>query len=113
MEGIPMNILRHAAQFVLDLNKLRSIAAVKLYGKLGLYKKIYIACGLPDEVAIRLEEKMIDAMYRGVEERHVLASPWAKGESDLSNFLDQYKDWFAEYVDRCGSITVEELCQAA
>lgn len=108
-----MNILRRAAQFALDLNKRQSIAAVKLYGKLGLYKKIYVACGLPDEVAARLEEKMIDAVYRGVEDRHVLASRWIRGESDLSNFLNQYKDWFAEYMDRCSRITVEELCQAA
>ena len=40
-----MNILRRAALFALDLNKLQSTAAVKLYGKLGLYKKLVIRNG--------------------------------------------------------------------
>lgn len=43
---------------------------------------------------------MIDAMYRGVEEQHVLASRWFKGESDLADFLDRYQDWFREHLDR-------------
>lgn len=108
-----MNILRRTAQLVIDLNKIQTEAVIRLYGRLNFYKKLYNACGLPDEVATRLEEKMIDALYRGVEEQHVLASRWVKGESDLADFLDRYQDWFREHLDRCSRITLEELNQAA
>ena len=108
-----MNILRHVAQFALDLNKIHTEALIRLYGRLNFYKKFYAACGLPDEVAARLEQKMIGALYRGVEEQHVLASRWVKGESDFADFLDRYGDWFREHLDRCSRIAVEELCPAA
>jgi hypothetical protein len=108
-----MNIMRRVAQFAIDLNKIQTEALIRLYGRLNFYKKLYAACGLPDQVAARLEEKMIDALYRGVEEQHVLASRWVKGESDIADFLDRYQDWFREHLDRCARITVEELCQAA
>jgi hypothetical protein len=104
-----MNILRRAAQFAVDLNKIHTEALVRLYGRLGLYKKLYTACGLPDEVAARLEQRMIDSMYRGVDEQHTVVSKWIKGETDIPEFLDRYGDWFREYMDRCSTIMVEEL----
>ena len=108
-----MNILRRLALFVLDLNAIQTEAAIRLHGRLGLYKRHYVAAGLPNDVAARLEEKMIGSMFRGVEEQHVLASRWIKGESDLADFLDRYGDWFREHLDRCARIAVEELCPAA
>lgn len=108
-----MNILRHVAQFALDLNKIQTEALIRLYGRLNFYKTLYAACGLPDELAARLEQKMIDALYRGVDEQHVLASRWIKGESDLLDFLESYRDWFREHLDRCGRITVDEMHSAA
>ena len=105
-----MNILRRAAQFAVDLNKIQTEALVRLYGRLGLYKKLYTACGLPEEVAARLEEKMIGSMFLGVEEQHGLISQWIKGEIDLA---DRYGDWFREYMDRCGRIVVEAVQPAA
>jgi len=107
-----MNILRRAAQIVLDLNKIQTEAAIRLYGRLNFYKKLYAACGVPAEVAARLEEKLLAAMHRGLEEQHVLASRWVKGESDLATFIDRYKGWFTDYMDRCSRITIEELSQA-
>jgi hypothetical protein len=91
------------------LNKIQSEAVIRLNGRLNVYKKLYTACGIPEEVAWRLEQKMISALYRGVEEQHVLASQWLKGESDLLDLLDRYKDWFREHLDRCSRITAEEL----
>jgi hypothetical protein len=108
-----MNILRHVAHFALDLNKIQTEALIRLYGRLHFYKRLYGACGLPDEIAARLEQKMIDALYRGVEEQHVLASQWIKGESPLLDFLDRYQDWFREHLDRHSRITVDELHSAA
>jgi hypothetical protein len=108
-----MNIMRRVAQFALDLNKIQAEALVRLYGRLGFLKMLYTRCGLTDEMATRLEEKMIGAMYCGVEEQHVLASRWVMGESDLADFLDRYQDWFREHLDRCSRLTVEELCKAA
>ena len=108
-----MNILRRVAQLALDLNKIQTEALIRLYGRLGFYGKLYAACGLPDEVAARLEQQMIDAMYRGVEEQHMLASRWIKGDSDLADFFDRYGDWFREHLERCSTIAVEELCLAA
>ena len=108
-----MNILRRTAQLVLDVNKIQSEAMVTLYGRLHMYQMVYNACGLPDDVAARLEAKMIDAMYRGIDEQHELASQWLRGESELADFVERYKDWFREHLDRCSRITVEELSQAA
>lgn len=108
-----MNILRCVAQFALDMTKIQTEALIRLHGRLSLYKTLYGACGLPDEIAARLEQKRIDALLRGVEEQHVLASQWIKGESDLLDFLDRYQDWFREHLDRCGRITTEELRPAA
>ncbi len=105
-----MNVMRRVAQFALDLNKIQTEALIRLYGWLNFYKKLYAACGLPDQVAARLEQKIIDALFRGVEEQHTLASRWLKGESNFADFLDRYQDWFREHLDRCGSIMVGELC---
>src|ERR1700679_933152 len=100
-----MNILRHVAQFALDLNKIHLEALVRLHGRLGFYKKLYAACGLPDGVAARLEEKMIRSMFLGVEEQHGLVSRWVKGESDLPDFLDRYGGWVREDLERCSAVT--------
>ncbi len=108
-----MNVMRRVALFALELNKIQTEALIRLYGRLNFYKKFYAACGLSDEVAARLERRIIDALFRGVEEQHVLASRWVKGESDLADFLDRYLDWFREHLDRCSRITVEELRPAA
>ena len=108
-----MNILRHVAQFALDLNKIHLEALVRLHGRLGFYKKLYAACGLPDGVAASLEEKMIRSMFLGVEEQHGLVSRLVRGETKLPDFLDRYGDWFREYLDRCSTITVEALQPAA
>jgi hypothetical protein len=104
-----MNVMRRVAQFALALNKIQTEALIRLYGRLNFYKKFYAACGLPEEVAARIEQKMIGALYRGVEEQHVLASRWIKGEIDLADFLDRYGDWFREHLDRCSRITVGEV----
>ena len=108
-----MNILRRTAQLVLEVNKIQAEAAVRLYGRLHIYKLVYSACGLPDEVAARLEAKIINAMFSGIEEQHELACQWLRGESDLADFVDRYTDWLREHLDRCSAIAVEELCQAA
>jgi hypothetical protein len=104
-----MNILRRAALFALDLNKIQTEAVVRLYSRLGLYKKLYTACGLPEEVAARLEERMIRSMFLGVDEQHTLVSRWMKGEIDFADLADRYGDWFREYMDRCGRIVVEAV----
>src|SRR5688572_28330294 len=108
-----MNIMHRVAQFILDLNKIQTEAVIRLNGRLNVYKMLYTACGLPEEVAARLEQKIIDALYRGVDEQHALTSQWLKGERDLLEFLDRYKDWFREHMDRCSRITAEELSAAA
>jgi hypothetical protein len=108
-----MNVMRRVAQFALDLNKIQTEALIRLYGRLNFYKKFYAACGLPDEVAARLEQKMIGALFRGVEEQHVLALRWVKGECDFADFLDRYGDWFREHLDRCSTVTVDVLQPAA
>ena len=54
-----MRLIRRIAHFALDLNKVQTEALVRLYARLGLYKKLYITCGLPEEVAARLEERML------------------------------------------------------
>jgi hypothetical protein len=104
-----MNILRRVAQVALDLTKIQTEALLRLYGRLGLYKKLYTAGGLPEAVAARIEEKMIGSMFLGVEEQHALVSRWLKGETNLADFLDRYGDWFREYMDRCGRIVVEAV----
>lgn len=108
-----MSILRRTALFALTLNKIQTEALVRLYGRLGLYKKLYTAVGLPDEVAARLEEQMIRSMFLGVEEQHGLVSRWIEGEIDFADLADRYGDWFREYMDRCGRIVVEAVQPAA
>ena len=108
-----MNILRHVAHFALGLNKIQTEALIRLYARLELYKKLYITCGLPEEVAARLEQRMIDSMFRGVDEQHTVIAQWIKGETDIADFLDRYGDWFRAYLDRCSTITFEEMSRAA
>lgn len=108
-----MNVMHRVARFTLELNKIQTEALVRLYGRLGLYQKLYTACGLPDEVAARIEQKIIEALFSGIDEQHVLASRWVNGEIDLADFLDRYRDWFREYMYRCGRIVVEAVQPAA
>jgi hypothetical protein len=108
-----MRLIRRVALFAVDLNKIQTEALIRLYGRLGLYRKLYTACGLPEDVAVRIEQKMIDSMNHGVEEQHVLFAQWIKGESDLADFFDRYGDWFREYLERCSKIPFEELSPAA
>lgn len=106
-----MNVLRRAAQLTLVLYKAQAIAAVRLYSKLGFYKKLYTACGIPGEVAARLEEEVLDAVRLGIEDQHALTERWVRGEFDFASFVDQYITWFAEHTDRCSRITVGALCR--
>jgi hypothetical protein len=73
----------------------------------------YAACGLPEEVAARIEEKLIANMSLGVEEQHQVFSRWIRGEDDLADFFERYKAWFCAYVERCSTATVEALQPAA
>ncbi len=104
-----MNVLRRLALFALDLNTIQNEAMIRLRDRLGFYKKLYAACGLPEDVAARIEEKMIGALYRGVAKQHELASRWIKGETNLADFRDRYLDWVREHLDRYSRILVEDL----
>jgi hypothetical protein len=42
-----MRLIRRVALFAVDLNKIQTEALIRLYGRLGLYRKLYTACGLP------------------------------------------------------------------
>lgn len=108
-----MNVFRRAAQLAVDINKVHSEAIIRLYRRLGLYEKIYTACGMPRAIAARLEEGMLDAMCVGVEEQHALASRWVSGETDFAEFVAQYGQWFGQYVARCSDVTVAAFSPAA
>jgi hypothetical protein len=101
MAEIPMNILLRAAQLILDVNKIQSAAAVKLYFKLGFYKKLYTACGIPGEVAARLEAKLLAEIHRGVAEQHALASRWISGDIAITQVADDCAKWFSAYLEHC------------
>ncbi len=104
-----MKLIRRVAHFAFELNKIQAEAVVRLYGRLNLFRMLYVACGVPEEVAARLEEKMLGATYLGVDEQHELFMRWIKGEINLVDLRDRYLDWFREHLDRCSRITVDEL----
>lgn len=108
-----MNILRRAALFGLAVNKIQADAVVKLYGLVGLYRRLYRACGMPEDVAARIEEKMLKAANIGVEEQFELTCRWVRGEINFFGFIDEYQRWFAAHVERCTEVAMQEFCAAA
>lgn len=108
-----MNILRHVAQLVLNVNKVQSEAAVKLYDKLGLCRKFFTACGIPCEIAARLEARFLAEARRSVDEQHDLASRWVRGDMGIAQFAEDYMKWYSVLVERCDDITAEELYATA
>lgn len=47
-----MNIVRRAVLFTLEVNKIQAESMVKLYGLVGVYRRIYCACGIPAHVEL-------------------------------------------------------------
>jgi hypothetical protein len=108
-----MNILRRAAHAVLDLEKARCEKTVKLFRKLGLYRRILESTGTEPKIAAEIEAQMLSIMDEGIVEQHALFSRLVRGELAFAEFVQQWKVWYAEYCAWCDRVTLDAFRQAA
>lgn len=108
-----MNILRRVAQFVLDINKIQAEAVVKMYSRFGLYRRLYIACGFPEDTASRLEERLLALGHEGVAEQHEILCRFVRGDIGGAQLVEELAQWFSGYLESCQAAVMDELHAAA
>ncbi len=113
VEAIHMHILRRAAHAVLDLEKARCEKTVKLFRKLGLYRRILESTGTEPRIAAEIEAQMLSIMEEGILEQHTLCSRFVRGELAFAEFVEQWKVWYAEYCSWCDRVALDAFQQAA
>ena len=95
-----MNLLRRAAQRVLDLHLFWTTNLIAIYGKLGLYRRLYTWIGFPGETPEALEKRVLGDMLNGLDAQHMLVTMWLSGQIDLLQLKRDHADWFDRYFDK-------------
>lgn len=108
-----MNILRRVAQLAIDINKIHTEAALKAYGRIGLYRRLYIACGFPEDVAWRLEERVLALGHDAVVEQHEILCRFVQGDIGCVQLIEELARWFSAYMENCQGATTDELLHGA
>ncbi|XXX76074.1 hypothetical protein WMF30_51335 [Sorangium sp. So ce134] len=108
-----MNILRRVAQLVLDINKIQAEAVFKVYGRFGLYRRLYIVCGFPEGTAKRLEERLLALGHEGVAEQHEILCRFVRGDIGGVQLIEELAQWFSGYMENCQAAAMTELQAAA
>jgi len=108
-----MNILRHIAQLLLDINKVQAEVTLNIYGRLGIYRRLYVVCGFPEDVAARLEQQILTLGPKGIAEQHEILSRLVRGELGLKQLAEEWGQWFAGYMDHCHKLVLDEVRCAA
>jgi hypothetical protein len=107
-----MNILRRLAQLSIDINKIQAEAALKLYARLGLYRRLYTACGFAADIAALLEERLLALGHEGVAEHHEIVSRLIRGNISFKQFIDDWSQWYSGYIGRSCELALNELQRA-
>jgi hypothetical protein len=113
MEETTMNILRRAVHAVLDLEKMRCEKTVKVFRKLGFYRRLFESTGMPTNVAAEFEAQVLAIMEEGVQEQHALACRFVRGEIGFAEFVRAWKTWYADYATWCDRVGLDACRQAA
>jgi hypothetical protein len=108
-----MNILRRVAQLVLDINKIPTEAAFKVYRRIGLYRRLYIAGGFPEDVARRLEERVLALGHDAVGEQHEILCRFVRGDIGSVQLIKELAQWFSSYMESYQAVAMNELQAAA
>jgi hypothetical protein len=108
-----MNTLRRLAQLSIDINKIQSDAVLKMYARLGLYRRLYIACGFSMDAAERLEGRLLTLGYQGVAEQHEILCRFVRGDIGGGQLIDELCHWFSSYMENCQAAAMDELQTAA
>ncbi|WP_437277851.1 hypothetical protein WME90_42560 [Sorangium sp. So ce375] len=108
-----MNILRHVIQLMLDINKIQAEAVFKVYGRFGLYRRLYIACGFPEGTAKRLEERLLALGHEGVAEQHEILCRFVRGDIGVVQLFEELTQWFSDYMENCQAAAMDEVHAAA
>ncbi|WP_438033691.1 hypothetical protein [Sorangium sp. So ce204] len=108
-----MNILRRVAQLMLDINEIQAEAVFKVYGRFGLYRRLYIACGFPEGTAKRIEERLLTLGHEGVAEQHEILCRFVRGDIDGVRLFEELAQWFSGYMESCQAAAMTELQAAA
>lgn len=103
-----MNIMRRVAQLLLDINKIQTEAKLEIFGRLGIYRRLYIACGFPEDAAVRLEQQFLALGHEGVAEQHEIVSRLIRAELNLEQFVDQWARWCTGYAEYCHEVALDE-----
>jgi hypothetical protein len=108
-----MNTLRCIAQLAVNINKIQADAMFKMYGRFGLYRRLYIACGFPEDTARRLEERLLAIGHEGVAEQHEILCRFVRGDISLDQLIDDWSQWYSGYMNRSCELALDELQSAA
>lgn len=104
-----MNILRRVTQLVVDINKIQAEAIFEMYGRFGLYRHLYISCGFSEDIAKRLEHRLLALGHQSVAEQHEILSRFARGDITFKQFVQDWSQWYTGYMNRSCELTLEEL----
>jgi hypothetical protein len=112
MEEPHMHILHRIVQGVADLEKTRCEMTVKLYRKVGLYRRLFESAGMKPAVAAELEAQMLSIMNEGIAEQYALFTRFTRGEITFAELVQQYKTWCEEYAAWCDRVSLDAFRQA-
>ena len=93
--------------------KNRCETAVKLYRKVGLYRRLFEVAGMKPAVAAELEDVMLAITKEGIAEQYAIFTRFTRGTITFAELVRQYKIWYAEYGAWCNRVALDAFCTAA
>ncbi|MDC0749964.1 hypothetical protein [Polyangium mundeleinium] len=60
---------------------------MKLFRRLGLYRRILESTGIEPKIAVEIEAQMLSIMEEGIAEQHMLCSRFVRGELAFAEFV--------------------------
>ena len=104
-----MNIVRRAAQLVVDINKIQAEAIFKMYSRFGLCRRLYVACGFSEDAAKRLDDRLVELGHEGATDQHEILRRFVRGDVGAVQLIEDLAQWFSAYMENCQAAAIDEL----